>query len=135
MVDAKQETKPEPKPQEKQPAPGFSKQLDDVMRRLRLLEDRYSSIRKKSQFIEQNLLKDTKDVFEEIRVLHTDLSDLRLQFSELSEKMGKLNEEVAGSVSKTELDVVAKYLDFWQPLNFITREEAVKMIEEYKRKL
>ena len=40
-----------------------TKQMDELMRRLRLLEERYSGLRKKTQFTEQNMLKDAKELF------------------------------------------------------------------------
>ncbi|MFH2021616.1 MAG: hypothetical protein ABIJ34_09495 [archaeon] len=109
-----------------------AKQLEEIMRRLRLLEERYSGLRKKSQFVEQSMLRDVKDLFEEIHALTDSLSELRSQMSELTEKLGKLTEEVKESVDKSELHTLAKYMDFWQPLDFITRKEVERMISERK---
>lgn len=112
-----------------------SNEMDEVMRRIRLLEDRYSSIRKKTQFTEQNMLKDSKDIYEELSVLRTTISEIKNEVSELNEKMIKLSEEVASSVSISDFNVLAKYVEYWQPLNFLTREQAEKIIERHKEKL
>src|SRR3989344_7209497 len=90
----------------------ITKEVDEIMRRLRQLEERYSGLRKKSQLIEQNMLKDAKDIFEEINVIHQTVSELKGEMSEISEKLSKLSEEIKGSASKADFNVVSKYLDF-----------------------
>ena len=104
--------------------------VEDIMRRLRLLEERYSNLRKKSQFTEQNMLKDAKDMFEEINLLNSTITDLKGEVKDLYEKLQKLSVEVDSCVSKTEFNVISKYMDFWQPLNFLTREEAEKLLRK-----
>jgi uncharacterized protein YoxC len=138
IAKLKMADKPDQKPApQKQPEPeipySVTQQLDEVMRRLRLLEDRYSGLRKKEQFTEQNMLRETKSIIEEISMLNSTIADLKGDLSELSEKMGKLAEEVSDSVKKTEFNVVAKYLGYWQPMNFITKKEAEKIIQEYRK--
>jgi hypothetical protein len=107
-----------------------AKQIDEIMRRIRLLEERYSGIRKKSQFVEQSMLKDVKDMFEEFKAINETVTELKLQMAELAEKLGKLSEEVDESVTKAELNTVSKYLEFWQPLDFMTRKQAEEMLKK-----
>jgi uncharacterized protein YoxC len=136
MADQKQPqpTLPQPKPVIEPVIPvAISKEIDELMRRLRQLEERYSGLRKKSQLIEQNMLKDTKDIFEDISLNRQTITELKLEISEISEKLTKLTDEVASSVSKSEFNVIAKYLDFWQPLDFITRDEAMKILDQLKQ--
>ena len=107
-----------------------TKQMDELMRRLRLLEERYSGLRKKTQFTEQNMLKDAKELFAEIKILHETLSELKSDLLELNEKLIKLRQEVKSSVKKTDFNVLAKYIDYWQPLNYVTKEEVEKLLNE-----
>jgi len=126
--------KPQPKPQEPIIPTALTLQIDELMRRLRLLEERYSGLRKKTQFTEQNMLKDAKELFSEIKVLHETITELKSELSELNEKLTKLNQEVNQAVKKTDFNVLAKYIEFWQPLNYITKEEAEKLIRETNQK-
>ncbi len=120
------------KPAEPKVPSEVTKAIDSIMRRLRLLEERYSGLRKKSQFTEQNMLRDTKEISEDISSLNDSLSELKNEVIELSEKMEKLFEEVRSSAGKHELNVLSKYLDFWQPMDFLTRKEAEELIKEIK---
>ena len=134
MEDKKKpEVKPAPKPIQPEIPVGLTKQIDEVIRRLRLLEERNSSLRKKSQFTEQNLLKDTKEIYEEINVLKETVSELKNEISEMNEKMAKFSEEVSNSVKKTDFNTLSKYIDYWQPLNFLTKEDAEKLLRETKQ--
>jgi chromosome segregation ATPase len=132
-----QKAMPEPpKPQEKAPSPALqqiTRDIDEILRQLKLLEERYSSVRKKSQFTEQNMLKDTKDVTEEINAIRSTITDVKGDISEISEKLEKLTDEVNSAVKKTDFNVLVKYLDFWQPLEFMTKNEAQKLLEEKKK--
>ena len=139
MVDKTQPAKNmpvPPKPQEKPMSPAVmqvTKELDEVLRQLKLLEERYSGVRKKTQFTEQNMLKETKDVFEEINSLRSIITEVKSDISEIKEKLEKLTEEINAAVNKADFNVLVKYLDFWQPLEFITKDEAIKLINELKK--
>lgn len=128
-MDKKNPSQP---PKGQQIPPQLSTEIDEIMRRLRLLEERYAGLRKKTQLTEQNMLRDAKEIFQELKVLNETITELKGEMSEMNEKLLKLNEEVQGSVKKSEYNVLAKYIDFWQPLNYITKEEAEKLIRENK---
>lgn len=130
---SKKHPKPVKKPTEPQIPESVTRHLDEIMRRLRLLEERYSGLRKKTQFTEQNMLKDAKELNQEISTLHETISELKNEISELAEKLEKISEEINTSVSKPEFNVLSRYVDFWQPMNFLTRKEAEKIIAEFKK--
>jgi len=109
--------------------------MHEIMRRLRLLEERYSGLRKKTQFTEQSMLKDVKELNQDIREINETISDLRNELSDLGEKMTKLTEEIKNAIDKSEFNVLVKYMDYWQPLNFLTKKEADKIISELKEKI
>lgn len=111
--------------------PKILAQIDEMMRRIRLLEERYSGLRKKAQFTEQNMLKDAKDLFGEHNILQETVTELTSQVSDLNEKLTRLNDEVQNSVSKADFNVLSKYMDFWQPMSFLTRKEAMDLLVEH----
>ncbi len=134
--EEKQELNPKPaaQPKQQQAAPAMPKpvsnQFEEIMRRLRLLEERYSGLRKKSQFTEQNMLKDAKDLFVEIKTLNEAISELRSEMAVLNEKLLKLESEINSSVAKSELNTLAKYVDMWEPMQFLTRKQAEELLKD-----
>ena len=106
-----------------------SNQFEEIMRRLRLLEERYSGLRKKTQFTEQNMLKDAKDIFLEIRTLNETISGIKNDVSMLNENIVKLETEIEMSVNKSELQTLSKYVELWQPIEFLTRKQAEELLK------
>ena len=54
---------------------------------------------------------------------------MKSDFLEIDEKLIKLRQEVKSAVKKTDFDVLAKYIDLWQPMSFLTMEDAQKMLD------
>lgn len=106
-----------------------SNQFEEIMRRLRLLEERYSGLRKKTQFTEQNMLKDAKDLFIEIKTLNETISELKNEMVFLNEKIVKLESEIESSVNKSDLNALSKYIELWQPMEFLTRKQAEDLLK------
>ncbi|MBT3463733.1 hypothetical protein HN451_01995, partial [archaeon] len=67
--------------------PKMAQDINETLRRLRILEERYSNIRKKTQLAEQNMLEDTNNVTEDIKLLNINLKELRKEINEISGKM------------------------------------------------
>ncbi|MBU0756807.1 MAG: hypothetical protein KKF44_01970 [Nanoarchaeota archaeon] len=104
--------------------------MNEILRRLRILEERYSNLRKKNQLSDQNMLEDTKRLSQEIAVIQSTVNDLKKEVIEVNTKIKLLTEEMSQSVRKADLDLLSKYLDLWQPMNFIRKEEAKRIVED-----
>ncbi len=103
----------------------------DIDRRLRLLEDRYSNLRKQLQFYEESALRDKQKITEEIKATDGQLSDLNHEIQQLRERLLELVKEISECARSEDLKAVEKYVDIWEPIKFLTVEEAKKMIDEY----
>jgi predicted nucleic acid-binding Zn-ribbon protein len=97
--------------------------VSDLDRRLRTLEERYSNLRKKLQITDENLLDAERSFSKELRTFNQESLDVKKQVNEFSEKMGMLGNEMENVAQKSDLKVVEKYLDMWNPSNFVTRTE------------
>lgn len=105
-------------------------QLTNVERRLRILEERYENLRRKTQVSEQNMLGIHKETDKEIKTTTSDLLELRRDLEDLKSKARIIVKELKECAKKEDIDVVKKYLEMWEPVNFITRNEAKKIIKE-----
>ena len=121
---------------EKMPAIGHGTEtvLGDIGRRLRVLEDRYNSLRKQFQFTDQIMLKNKKEINTEIKAMDLTLSDINKEIVELKDKAAKMSSELRGCAKLSELKVIEKYIDLWKPVNFLTKDQAIKMVKEYAKK-
>ncbi len=110
----------------------FNEQINALVRTIRILEERYSNLRKKTQLTDQNMLDDVKKISTEIKIINSDIEEIRKQLLEVNEKISLLFEQIQNSVKKEDLALLDRYLNLWSPLRFVTFDEAKKIIEDNK---
>ena len=108
--------------------------LTSINAHLTLLEDRYNQVRNKINFTEHELLESRKKINSRIKVLDDELNDINKSIDEIREKVLGLHEEVSGSAKKENINVIEKYLDMWEPLDFVTRSEVKQALNKLQRK-
>lgn len=91
--------------------------------KLKILEERYATLRKKIQNTDQNLIQSQKDEFHEFKLLNDDLVNLKMNLKNLNEKISLLDEEVNNFADKRDFMILEKYVNYWQPMDFVTRKE------------
>jgi predicted nucleic acid-binding Zn-ribbon protein len=106
-----------------------------LSRRVRVIEDRYNNLRRKTQVDEQNVLNINKKLTIEVKTLNTEFNELKSELSDIKNKILQIIEELKKCAKKEELKVVQKYVEIWQPLNFVTRKEVEKLIKEIMEKI
>ena len=99
----------------------ISKNVNNVAASLRILEERYSNLRNRSQVSEQSTIELEKEVTKDIKMLTEELIDLKRDLNDIKEKLGLISAEMTNLVNKNEFKVMERYLDMWQPMNFVTR--------------
>ncbi|MFH1053604.1 MAG: hypothetical protein V1740_04285 [Candidatus Woesearchaeota archaeon] len=120
-----------PKPKEVAIDPeAVNNQLNNVSLRLRVLEERYTNIRRKTQVIEQNMLNAHKQIKEEIKMNGSDMTDMKREIIDIKNKIRQIVLELKNCALKEDLSVLRKYVEMWEPINFITQNQAEKMIQE-----
>jgi hypothetical protein len=109
-----------------------SAQVNNVSRSLKTLEDKYSTLRKKAQVTEQNMITNDKKILSDVRVINSELLDLKTDINDLKEKLTLLVKELKLSATKEEVKILEKYLSYWEPLHFVTRQELDRILAERK---
>ncbi len=103
--------------------------ISDLDRRLRTLEERYSNLRKKIQLSDQSVIENERTFLKEIRGVNEEVLELKRTMNDFSEKILAFGAEMQGTAKKQDVKVIEKYLLFWSPQNFVTRNE----LREYLR--
>jgi hypothetical protein len=67
-----------------------------------------------------------------VRAINDDIDGLKVLMKEMNEKLDQLISETSNLAQRHELITLSKYVDFWKPLNFITREELDREIKHMK---
>jgi hypothetical protein len=105
-------------------------QLADFQRRLIVIEERYSDLRKKLQVTEQNVLSDFKRLHTEVKSSNSEVMDTKHEMDGIKSKMMLIIKELKLLARSEDVDTLKKYLDMWQPLNFVTQNEVEKLIRD-----
>lgn len=103
-----------------------------LSRKLRILEERHHHFRNRIQVIDQNMILNNKRQAIEMKAIRSDLSDLKKKIDDINEKIELLIKGLKESAKKEDIDFLQKYINLWEPMNFITRKEVERLIEEAK---
>lgn len=108
----------------------ISNEVANLSRSVRTLEERTNNLLRKSQISEQNMLLNNKKFSGDIKTITDDIHDLKKEIGELNDHMRQIVEELKRSAKKEEVRVLQKYIDMWEPVNFVTRNEVEKIITD-----
>jgi predicted nucleic acid-binding Zn-ribbon protein len=120
-------------PKKEEPSPEFIKlnsSISEMGRKLRVLEERYSNLRRKIQVTERNMLSIQRNIINEIKATDAQVLELQKMINGLDDKMKQIMSELNNFSPSNELKIISRYLDFWQPVGFITRREAEKLVRD-----
>lgn len=113
-------------------SPEIDAKTNIANRRVKILEERYNSLREMIRFTDQSQLNNKKKIESEIKAIDDEISELSNSIAELKEKFENLSKEIRMAAKENDLKVIEKYLDMWEPVEFVTRKEAADMIKSRK---
>jgi uncharacterized protein YukE len=105
-------------------------ELNNVSRRMMVLEERYSNLRKKSDVSDQNMLANNKKIMTEIHAIHEELDEGKKQISDMLEKLRIIVRELKECAKNQDVEVLKKYINIWEPINFVTRDTVSRVIKD-----
>jgi len=119
--------------------PTLSSSINDISRRLRILEERYVNLRRKTQVTDQNMISSNRQEFDEIRAVNAEISELRREVHEMKDKIQIFIKELQMCANKEDVKIVERFINLWEPINFVTQNEAERIVknvidEQLKRK-
>jgi len=113
---------------------GLQEDISNLSRRLRILEESFTNIRRALQVTEQNMLGKNKVFATEIRTLTSDIGDIKGEVNGVKEKMLEMIRELEETAKREEVKVLEKYINFWNPVKFVTQNEVEAIIKEILKK-
>lgn len=98
----------------------------DTLRHLRVLEERFMNLRRKAQLTDDKLLAAEQKLNTEIKQVNQELSDMRRQLADVRENVTLLQAEMGHAAKVHEVKALEKYLGYWEPLQFVTKDELIR---------
>lgn len=113
--------------QNQQPEQGMNLMI--LNNRLRILEERYSTNRERMFVMNQNMIEHYKKINFDISSLNKEMKELKDEIFTIKETVKHLVQELDNFARKEQLKVLEKYINMWNPFNYVTEEEVEKIIE------
>jgi selenophosphate synthase len=102
--------------------------MRDVTRRLRVLEERMTTDRKNIQLAQQNFITSSKKTDGDIKNTYAELNEIKKELAGIKDQIGLVVGELKDTAKKEDVTVMEKYIELWEPLNFVTKREVEAMI-------
>ena len=119
--------------EQKQEAPdlsGFTTDINTLSRRLRLLEEGFTNLRRFFQVTEENMIAKNKHFSAEIKTVASDIMEIRKELQEVRDKLLLVIRELQTVARREEVKVLEKYINLWNPVKFVTQNEVEQIISE-----
>lgn len=101
--------------------------------RLRLIEERSHQNREKVRVLEENLIIKFKDLREDVKRLSLEADENRKVLTDVTKTLQRMVKEVSNSAKISDIAVIDKVLDFFDPTRFLTEKDVNRIISERLR--
>ena len=113
---------------------GITTDVNTLSRRLRLLEEGFTNLRRFFQVTEENMISKNKHFSAEIKTLTSDITEVRKEIQELKDKLHLVIRELQTVARKEDVKVLEKYINLWNPIKFVSQNEVEQIINEVLEK-
>jgi len=104
-------------------------EINNLSRTVKTLEDKSLNLRKKVQLDEQNSLTAHRKFFDDIKFINSDVLEIKREIEDLKDKIKLIIKELKLTAKSEQLQELQKYIEIWEPVNFVTRNEVQKIVE------
>lgn len=108
-----------------------SKAILTVVEHQKDIESTVDLLSEKFDMLDQNSIKDFRKIFNDMKAIRTDLRDLKQEIEGIKEFNSKMTKQIKLMSTRDEVDKLEKYIDLWNPMGFVTRDE----LEENRKKI
>lgn len=119
-----------PKVDDKKEMTEMFNQVNNLSRRVRMVEERQSSIRTKAQIVEANMVDTDKKLMSEIKSTNEEIRTLKHELNDLRGDIKLIIKELQSCSKKEDVKVLEKYINIWEPVNFVTQDQVVNMVKD-----
>jgi hypothetical protein len=111
-------------------APATPPDTNRTARMLKIVEEKLSNLDRKTEVIENNLLSTGKRQGADIKTAQSKMLELEKDIALIKRKIMEIASELKNFARTEEVETLRKYLDIWNPINFVTKEELDDILRE-----
>jgi len=100
--------------------------INELTTRVRLCEERINHSKERIRVFDDQILRDKKEVGEEISRLSAEINDLRKTIKNVEDIIHHIIKELELTAKKQEINIIEKYVSMMDPTRYVTKEEFEK---------
>lgn len=104
----------------------------DFSEKLSSIERKMNSVFDQLKIVEQDSIEKHKEVLKQLETAKDEVSSFEKKLGELNDNIDRLNERFGEFASKEKVKVLEKYINLWDPIKFVTRQEVESLLEQTK---
>lgn len=93
------------------------------------LESKVNNLLREVDLIKNDLLKKQNEQKIDLKTVNSDLLELQHQQEKTAEKMDLIIQEIKKTAGIEEVMTIKKYLELWNPVNFVTQRDLERAVE------
>ena len=109
---------------------GVTSDINSMSRRLKLLEEGITNLRRFFQVTEENIITKNKHYSAELKTVNSDIIEVRKEIQDIKDKLMLVIRELQSVARKEEVKVLEKYINLWNPVKFVSQNEVEYIINE-----
>ncbi len=113
-----------------QPTNNISDYFIQLSRRIKVLEESTNNLRRKLLVNEQNDFSRHKKILLEEKATLSEINELKKEIENIKRTINEVISELRNNATKEDVEVLKKYIDMWNPINFVTEQTVEKIINE-----
>lgn len=102
----------------------------ELIGRLRINEARLANLRERLIVTDNNMVEEFRRISGQLKDLDAELKQAKNEVFKLREALKDVVKEMSSFASSQELKVLERYINTWNPLNFMTEKEVLLLIKE-----
>lgn len=115
-------------PEKEEKGEGFD--LSKIYIWVRGVESKLNSLRREFEVLKEDSARKQEKITKEIKTINSELMELKREGEKTREKMELIIKELKLTADKEEVEVLKKYVEFWNPINFVTQKDVERVVEE-----
>lgn len=109
-----------------------SKAILTVTQRQKDIEGSLDLLSEKLDLLDHNSIRNFRKANDEVKDAHNEIKELKAEIETLKEFNSKMAKQIKLMSTRDEVTKLEKYIDFWEPMNFVTRDEIAELRQKIK---
>ena len=105
----------------------------DLNNRVRTLENKYNLLGERLLIVNQNMIEEYKRLLNEMKILNSDLRDMRQDIFLTQDAMRNTVKEMELFAKKEQVKVLERYIDLLNPMRFVTEDEVENLVIKHHK--